>query len=76
MAFASVQAWGWRRRSPLAPSWTTGYLLAGPALLAMIGIFVYPLVYSFVMSFFRWDLTATSQEFRGPGQLHRHVGQS
>ena len=65
MAFASVQAWGWRRRSPLAPSWTTGYLLAGPALLAMIGIFVYPLVYSFVMSFFRWDLTATSQEFRG-----------
>jgi multiple sugar transport system permease protein len=31
----------------------------------MIGIFVYPLVYSFVMSFFRWDLTATSQEFRG-----------
>ena len=65
MAFAAQQGWGGRRRSPLAPSWTTGYLLAGPALLAMVGIFVYPLVYSFVMSFFRWDLTAASQHFRG-----------
>jgi multiple sugar transport system permease protein len=65
MTFALQQAWGRRRRSPLAPSWMTGYLLAGPALLAMIGIFVYPLVYSFVMSFFRWDLSAASQEFRG-----------
>ena len=65
MTFASQQAWGRRRRSPLAPSWTTGYLLAGPALLAMVGIFVYPLVYSFVMSFFRWDLSAASQHFRG-----------
>jgi multiple sugar transport system permease protein len=65
MAFALQQAVGRRRRSPLAPSWITGYLLAGPALLAMIGIFFYPLGYSFVMSFFRWDLSATSEEFRG-----------
>ena len=43
----------------------------------MMGIFVYPLGYSFVRSFFRWDLTATSQEFPRPGQLHRHgFGQS
>ena len=42
-------------------------MLAGLALLAMIAIFVYPLGYSFVMSFFRWDLSAASQEFRGLG---------
>ena len=65
MAFAPPQEGGRWRRSPLAPSWTTGYLLAGPALLAMIAIFIYPLGYSFVMSFHRWDLSATSQEFLG-----------
>ena len=39
------------RGSPLAPSWRTGYLLASPALIAMIAILIYPLGYSFVMSF-------------------------
>ena len=43
---------GRRQRGPLNSAWT-GYMLAGPALLAMIAIFVYPLGYSFVMSFFR-----------------------
>jgi len=55
------------RGSPLAPSWQKGYLLAGPALIVMIAILIYPLVYSFVMSFFRWDLTAPSQSFVGLG---------
>jgi ABC-type sugar transport system permease subunit len=31
----------------------------------MIAIFVYPLGYSFVMSFFRWDLSAPSAPFIG-----------
>ncbi len=53
------------RRSPLTPSWTKGYLLAGPALFVMILIFIYPLGYSFVMSFFRWDLSAASSTFLG-----------
>ena len=42
-----------------------GYLLAAPALLVMIAIFVYPLAYSFVMSFFQWDLSASSSTFLG-----------
>ncbi|WP_081991379.1 carbohydrate ABC transporter permease [Inquilinus limosus] len=53
------------RGSPLAPSWRTGYLLASPALIAMIAILIYPLGYSFVMSFYRWDLSAPSQSFIG-----------
>jgi multiple sugar transport system permease protein len=36
-----------RRRGPLNSAWT-GYFLAGPALLVMIAIFLYPLGYSFV----------------------------
>jgi multiple sugar transport system permease protein len=52
------------RRSPLT-AWQQGYLLAGPALLVMIAIFVYPLGYSFVMSFFRWDLSAGPSTFLG-----------
>lgn len=64
-AVAQRQAGGWRRRAPLTPSWRTGYILAGPALITMIAIFFYPLGYSFVMSFFRWDLSATSMHFRG-----------
>jgi multiple sugar transport system permease protein len=59
------QAGGRRRRSPLTPSWTKAYLLAGPALLVMIAIFIYPLGYSFVMSFFQWDLSASSSTFLG-----------
>jgi multiple sugar transport system permease protein len=57
---------GRRRRSPLTSFWT-GYFLAGPALLVMIAIFVYPLGYSLVMSFFRWDLSAPSAPFIGLG---------
>ena len=56
---------GGRRRSPLIGSWRRGYLLAGPALIVMIAIFLYPLGYSFVMSFFRWDLSAGSDDFLG-----------
>ena len=56
---------GRRRRSPLATPWTTSYLLAGPALLVMIVIFVYPLGYSFWMSFYRWDLSSPSSKFLG-----------
>ena len=52
--------------APLTSVWT-GYLLAGPALLVMIAIFIYPLGYSFVMSFFRWDLSASSAPFIGFG---------
>ena len=55
---------GQRRRTPLA-AWQQGYLLAGPALFVMIAIFVYPLGYSFVMSFFQWDLSAGSSTFLG-----------
>src|SRR5580692_12029000 len=50
-AIAPNQPGGRRQRGPLNSA-LTGYLLAGPALLAMIAIFVYPLGYSFVMSFF------------------------
>lgn len=53
------------RGSPLAPSWQKGYLLASPALIAMIAILIYPLAYSFIMSFYRWDLSAPSQYFVG-----------
>ena len=31
-------------------------MLAGPAIIVMVVILLYPLAYSFVMSFFRWDL--------------------
>jgi multiple sugar transport system permease protein len=56
-AIAPNQPGGRRQRGPLNSA-LTGYLLAGLALLAMIAIFVYPLGYSFVTSFFRWDLSA------------------
>ena len=52
--------------APLTSVWT-GYLLAGPALVVMIAIFIYPLGYSFVMSFFRWDMSASSAPFIGFG---------
>ena len=63
-AIALNRPGGRRQRGPLNSAWT-GYMLAGPALLAMIAIFVYPLGYSFVMSFFRWDLSAPSAPFIG-----------
>ena len=63
-AIAPNQPGGRRQRGPLNSA-LTGYLLAGLALLAMIAIFVYPLGYSFVMSFFRWDLSAPSAPFIG-----------
>ncbi len=53
------------RGSSLALSWQKGYLLASPALIAMIAILIYPLGYSFVMSFYRWDLASPSQYFVG-----------
>jgi len=40
-------------------------MLAGPALIVMVAVFVYPLAYSFVMSFFQWDLSAGSSDFLG-----------
>lgn len=40
-------------------------MLAGPALIVMLAIFLYPLGYSFVMSFFQWDLSAASNDFFG-----------
>ncbi len=51
---------GQRRRAPLTYSWQKGYMLAGPAFLLMVAILLYPLAYSFVMSFFRWDLSGSS----------------
>jgi multiple sugar transport system permease protein len=54
-----------RRGATLTASWSKGYLLAAPALLVMIVIFVYPLGYSFVMSFFQWDLSAGNATFLG-----------
>lgn len=48
---------GRRRRAPLTYSWQKGYMLAGPAFLLMTAVLLYPLIYSFVMSFFRWDLS-------------------
>lgn len=59
-----LHARGRRPRSPLTTR-QQGYLLAAPALLVMIAIFVYPLAYSFVMSFFQWDLSASSSTFLG-----------
>ena len=57
MAVASEQAAvGRRRGSPLAYTWQKGYLLAGPAFIVMIAVFIYPLAHSFVMSFYSWDL--------------------
>ena len=35
-------------------------MLAGPAFLIMVAIFIYPLAYSFVMSFYRWDLSGSA----------------
>lgn len=35
-------------------------MLAGPALVVMIVILVYPLGYSLIMSFFRWDLSGSA----------------
>src|SRR5260221_9711351 len=64
-AILRAQTRGRWRRSPLTTHWTEGYLLAGPALLVMIAVLIYPLGYSFVMSFFRWDLSAPSQPFVG-----------
>ena len=52
-----------RRRG--LPAWGRSYLLAGPALIIMLAVFVYPLGYSFVMSFFQWDLSAGSNSFLG-----------
>jgi multiple sugar transport system permease protein len=61
MVLVSQQAQtGRRRRSPLTYSWKKGYLLAAPAVLIMIVILVYPLAYSLVMSFFRWDLSGNA----------------
>jgi multiple sugar transport system permease protein len=54
-----------RRTSPLRPHWSQGYMLAGPALLTMIAVFIYPLGYSFLMSFHRWDLSAPSEALVG-----------
>jgi len=65
MTTAARPAGRQRRGSSLAPSWQKGYLLASPALIAMIAILIYPLGYSFVMSFFRWDLASPSQYFVG-----------
>jgi len=53
-----------RRRSSLIYDWRKGYGLALPAIVVMLVILMYPLVYSFVMSFFRWDL-GTSTPFVG-----------
>lgn len=55
-----------RRRSPLPYTWQRGYLLAGPAFVVMLAIFIYPVGYSFIMSFFRWDLSG-SAPFAGLG---------
>ena len=65
MTTASQRVGSQRRGSPLAPSWQKGYLLAGPALIVMIAILIYPLGYSFVMSFYRWDLASPTQPFVG-----------
>ncbi|MCX5478618.1 sugar ABC transporter permease [Kaistia geumhonensis] len=65
MTTAARPAGRQRRGSSLAPSWQKGYLLASPALIAMIAILIYPLGYSFVMSFYRWDLASPSQYFVG-----------
>jgi multiple sugar transport system permease protein len=65
-AVAQERVKGRRRRSPLPYTWQKGYLLAGPAFLVMIAIFIYPLGYSFIMSFFRWDLSG-SAPFAGMG---------
>lgn len=62
---ARAQAAGRWRRSPLASPAARGYLLAGPALLAMSAVFVYPLGYSFLMSFFHWDLSIPHADFLG-----------
>jgi multiple sugar transport system permease protein len=63
-AAVPLHARGRRRRLPLNAR-QQGYLLAAPALLVMIAIFVYPLAYSFVMSFFQWDLSASSSTYLG-----------
>jgi multiple sugar transport system permease protein len=55
------------RRSYGTPQWLSGYLLAGPALLLMLVIFLYPLGYSFVKSFYRWDLNSAEGPFVGLG---------
>lgn len=48
-------------------AWLTGYALAAPALLIMLVIFLYPLGYSFIKSFFNWDLNSPENVFVGFG---------
>ncbi|MGP4014463.1 carbohydrate ABC transporter permease [Saccharopolyspora sp. 5N708] len=55
------------RRSRGRPAWLTGYALAVPALLVMLAVFLYPLGFSLVKSFFRWDLDAADGGFVGFG---------
>lgn len=57
---ASQGTTGRRRTTPLTYSWEKGYMLAGPAFFLMAAILLYPLAYSFVMSFFRWDLSGSA----------------
>lgn len=64
-AVSQLQSGGQWRRSPLTTAGAKGYLFAGPALLVMTAIFIYPLGYSFVMSFFQWDLSSTTASFLG-----------
>ncbi|MCI2415981.1 sugar ABC transporter permease [Saccharopolyspora sp. K220] len=55
------------QRSRGRPAWLSGYALAVPALLLMLAVFLYPLGFSLVKSFFRWDLDATNSDFVGFG---------
>ena len=45
------------RFASLTYPWQKGYVLTAPAFVLMIAVFIYPLGYSFVMSFYRWDLS-------------------
>lgn len=51
---------GRRRPKSLTYTWQHGYLLVAPAFIVMIAIFIYPLAYSFIMSFYRWDLSGSA----------------
>jgi multiple sugar transport system permease protein len=49
------------------PRWLKGYGLAAPAVLLMLGVLLYPLAYSFFMSFFRWNPNTAGNAFVGFG---------
>ncbi|MBA3415376.1 MAG: sugar ABC transporter permease [Chloroflexia bacterium] len=53
------------RRGPLAGRRRTGWLMVAPAVVAILALGLFPLLFSLVLSFRRWDLQVPGQPFVG-----------